>query len=262
MRILFLGNNWVGWQVVHWLREKHEEIVGLVIHPPERRKYGAEIVRSAMVSPSSILNAAELGHPETLASIKALQPDIGVSVLFGYILPPPFIDLFPDGVINLHPSYLPYNRGAYPNVWSILEGTPAGVTIHYIDAGVDTGDIISQRCVPVELVDTGASLYRKLEHSCVALFKATWPLIRSKQSPRIPQDIKEGTCHRAIDTACIDEIALDRKYMARELIDLIRARTFPPYRGAYFVHKGQKVYLRMQLSYEKESYNREDDPLD
>jgi methionyl-tRNA formyltransferase len=252
MRILFLGNNWVSWQVIHWLREQKEQIVGLVIHPSHKRKYGDEIIRSAQVSPAHIFDGSQLRQPDMLQAIKALRPDIGLSVLFGYILRPEILDLFPAGVVNLHPAYLPYNRGAYPNVWSIVERTPAGVTLHYIDAGVDTGDIIAQRQLPIEPVDTGEILYRKLERVCVDLFKETWPLIRSGRVPRIPQDRREGTYHHTRDVEHIDPIDLDRTYTARELIDIIRARTFPPYPGAHFIHQGRKVYLRLQLLYEEQ----------
>lgn len=250
MRILFLGNNWVSWQVVHWLKEQDELIMGLVMHPPHKRKYGDEIIRDAQVSPDHIFDGSQLHQPKVFELIKALQPDIGLSVLFDYILRPEFLDLFPAGVVNLHPSYLPYNRGQYPNVWSIVERTPAGVTLHYIDAGVDTGDIIAQRQVPVEPVDTGETLYRKLEQVCVELFKETWPLIRSGEASRISQGQLEGTYHRTRDVEQIDHIELDRAYRAGDLIDVIRARTFHPFPGAYFVHRGRKVYLRLELLYE------------
>jgi methionyl-tRNA formyltransferase len=252
MRILLLANNWVGWRVGQWLQEQGESIVGLVVHPPHKRKFGDEIIKSARVSAAHVFDGATLRQPDVLKAIEALRPDIALSILFDYILKSEFIGLFPAGVVNLHPSYLPYNRGQYPNVWSIVEHTPAGVTLHYIDVGVDTGDIIAQQQVSIEPIDTGESLYRKLEQTCVDLFRETWPLIRSGQAPRIPQDSQAGTCHRTKDVEQIDAIDLDRTYTARELIDIIRARTFPPYAGAYFVHNGRKVYLRLRLLYEEQ----------
>jgi len=249
VRIFFLGNNRVGCQVVQWLKEQDEQIVGLAIHPPRKRKYGDEIIQNAQVNPEHIIDGTQLHQPKVLEGIKRLHPDIAVSVFFGYILQPEFLALFPDGIINLHPAYLPYNRGAYPNVWSIVDGTPAGVTLHYIDAGVDTGDLIAQQEIPIESVDTGETLYHKLERACVALFKETWPLIRSSQALRVPQRGGEGTFHLTQDVEQIDHIDLNRTYTGRELIDIIRARTFPPHHGAYFVHEGRKVYLRLQLLY-------------
>ena len=252
MKVLFLGNNRVGWQILRWLREQDENIVGLVLHPPDKRKFGEEIIRAAQVSPEHIFDGSRLREPRMLEGIRALDADVALSVFFGYILRPAFLDLFPAGTVNLHPSYLPNNRGHYPNVWSIVDGTPAGATLHYVDTGVDTGDIIARRRERVDPVDTGESLYRKLERACVALFKETWPLIRAGRAPRVPQNPGEGTAHRSADAERGAAIDLDRTYTARALIDLIRARTFPPYPGCFFVHEGRKVYLRLQMLYEEQ----------
>lgn len=252
MRILFLGNNWAGWKIVEWLRQQNEEIVGLALHPPESRKYGEEIIVNSGVDRSCIFEGLELRRPDILSTVKRLRPEIGISALFGHILRGEFLELFSAGCVNVHPAFLPHCRGAYPNVWSIVEGLPAGVTIHYIDEGVDTGDIIAQREIPIEPVDTGFSLYRKLEKIGVELFKETWPAIRSGQAPRFRQKKQGETYHRVVDVNQIDEIDLNRNYAARELIDIIRARTFPPYTGAYFWHEGRKIYLRLELLYEEQ----------
>ncbi len=258
MRILFFANNWVGWQVARWLKEQGEDIVGLVVHPPAKRKYGEEIIKSTGLAEPFIFDGTDLRKPKTLAAIRALDAKIGVSALFGYILRPEILKLMPAGCINIHPGLLPYNRGVYPNVWSIVEGTPAGATVHYMDTGVDTGDIISSLEVSTEPIDTGESLYRKLERACVDLFKESWPLVRSERPPRVSQDKGAGTTHRTDDVKQIDEIELDRKYMARELINILRARTFPPYPGSFFVHEGRKIYLRIQLQYEEDLGKKND----
>ena len=137
-------------------------------------------------------------------------------------------------------------------MWSIVDGTPAGVTLHYIDDSVDTGDILAQRDVPVGSTDTGKTLYHKLELACIELFKENWYLILGGQLHRSPQSSGAGTFHHTRDVEKIDEIELDRNYTARELINILRARTFPPYAGACFLDGGRKVYLRLQLLYEDE----------
>jgi len=248
MRILYLGNNLVGWRVLQWLKQQGEEIVGLVLHPPNRRKYGDEIVECAGLSANQIFDGSQLIWPEVLGAIKDLKPDIGVSSFFGYILRRDLLKLLPHSCINIHPAFLPYNRGTYPNIWSIIDGTLAGVTIHYIDEGVDTGDIIVQKQVPVDILDTGESLYHKLEQASVDLFQEVWPAIRTGQAPRMPQPAG-GSFHLTRDVEGIDEIDLQKDYKAGALINLLRARTFPPYRGAYFWHNGRKVHLRLELSY-------------
>jgi len=251
-RILFLGNNWVGWQVLQWLKNQGEEIVGLVVHPKQKQKYGEEIIDAAALDSLDIFDGSTLHQAETIEAIRVLQPDLGLSVFFGHILKEGFLSLFPQGCINLHPAYLPYNRGQYPNVWSIVEDTPAGASLHYIDAGIDTGAIIGRRKVDVEPIDTGKTLYHKLERASVDLLIEMWPQIRSGQATKVVQDSSEGTYHRTKDVERIDEIDLDETYTARDLINILRACTFPPYSGAYFVENGKRIYLRLELLYEEE----------
>jgi methionyl-tRNA formyltransferase len=250
MRIVCLCNNWLGWQVLQWLVDQGQEIVGLVVHPQGQGKCLDEIRSVADKTGCELLEDSFITEPEGLEQIRSCKPDMAVSVLFRNILRKPFLDLFPKGCINLHPAFLPYNRGNYPNVWSIVEKTPAGVTLHYIDEGLDTGDIIAQEKVVVETTDTGGTLYRKLELAALELFQRTWPSIESGDAPRRPQSTDPGTCHRRTDVAAIDEIDLRCNYRAADLIDILRARTFPPYHGAYFRHNGKKIYLRLELSEE------------
>ena len=251
MRVLLLGNNRVAFRLAEWLRDR-EEIVGLVLHPPERRRFGDEIVRASGVGADYVFDGSQLGDAAVLREIEALRPTLGVSAMFGYLLRHELLALLPAGCVNVHPSLLPYNRGAHPNVWSIVEGSPAGATIHYIDDGVDTGDIIAQHQIEVEPVDTGASLYHRLEDACIQLFQETWPVLRSGQGPRLPQEPSAGTHHRVRDLEAIDEIDLDRTYKARDLINILRARTFPPYSGAFFRHGARRVHLQLMLGYDRD----------
>jgi methionyl-tRNA formyltransferase len=249
MRVACLVNNWLGWQCLKAIQANGDEVVALVIHPSASRKFGTEILQSAALDPRHVFDARSLRDEAALASLKLCGAEMAVSLLFGHILRPSCIDLFPRGVINLHPSYLPYNRGQYPNVWSIVEGTPAGVTLHYIDEGLDTGDIVAQREVTVSATDTGASLYGKLEQAGLQLFCDEWPNIASGNASRWHQT-GNATSHRTKDVDTIDRIDLDRLYSARQLIDILRARTYPPHRGAYFEVDGRRVYLRLELAEE------------
>jgi len=98
-------------------------------------------------------------------------------------------------IINLHPSFLPWNRGYYPNYWSIKEKTPFGVSIHRIDEGIDTGEILAQtQCFYCEL-DTLRTTYNRLRNQIVGLFRTCWPEIRLNQLPGISQDNEEGSHH-------------------------------------------------------------------
>ncbi len=252
MRIFFMGNNWVGWQALAHLVDLGEEIVGLAVHPRESGKFRSEIIETANLVPERVFDGAALHRQESIDRVQSLSPDIALSIVFGYIVPEEFTSLFPRGVINLHSAFLPYNRGGYPNVWSIVDQTPAGVSLHYIDAGIDTGDIIARREVAVEPIDTGGSLYRKLERASVTLFEETWLDIKEGVVSRTRQTAYgEHTAHRTTDVNAIDRIDLDRTYTARELIAILRARTFPPHKGAYFIENERRVNIAIKLEYDE-----------
>ncbi len=235
--------------MISWLKkQKDDEIVGIVIHPAGKQKCSDKIVTESGLTENEVFFADTLWDDNIITRIRNLNPDIAVSVYFGYILKQKFIDIFPRGCINLHPAYLPYNRGANPNIWSIIDGTPAGVTLHYVNEKIDSGDIIAQKPVQVTVYDTGYSLYKKLERMSISLFKEIWPKIRSREIHSIPQKCDEGTYHRVADIRKIDEIELDRLYKAGDLINILRARTFPPHKGAFFYENGKRIYLRIEIT--------------
>ncbi len=252
MRVVLFANGRVGLEAVKWLRQQNAEIAGIVVHPDSNARDKDEILSAAGLDDQAVLEAGDLKTDEGFERLKSLGADIGLSVYFAYILRSRVIELFPQGIINVHPAYLPFNRGRYTNVWSIVDSTPAGVSIHYIDSDIDTGDIIARRQVKVSPFDTGKTLHERLEQESFELLQETWPLIIEGEAPRVPQDGSRGTFHRAKDVEEIDRIDLEREYRARDLINLIRARTFPPYAGAYFEEDGERVFLRLELLHEDE----------
>jgi len=246
-RILYFGNNWVGFEILKFLKQEKEEVIGLILHPDSRAKFKPEIIN--LLPEAILIEGDQLKNPEIIKRITELKPDMFISIYFGYILSPTLLKIPSNGTINLHPAYLPYNRGSDPNVWSIIDGTPAGVTLHYIDEGIDTGPIIAREKVEFDYIDTGKTLYKKLEIASIELFKKTWNSIKNDNiSKKIPQ--KKGTMHYDKDFFTLDEINLNKKYNALELINILRARTFPPYKGSYFQINGKKYYVEIKITKE------------
>ena len=250
MKVLVLGNNWVAAQGARTIRKCGGEIAGLVVHPRERSRCREEIIEAAGVPADRIFEAPMLQDPRELERIRELDAQWAISLFFGYILKAPFLEMFPDRAVNLHPALLPYGKGAYPNVWAILDQTPAGATLHHIDAGVDTGRIVAQKDVRVELWDTGASLHCKLETACAELFEEEFPKLMAGTTRSVPQPAG-GITRRVKDVQKIDRIDLDASYRAGDLINILRARTFPPHKGAYIQDDaGRRIYLRLELDLE------------
>ena len=111
--------------------------------------------------------------------VKMIKPDFIISYNYHYIISKENIDFVKGKIINLHISYLPWNRGTYPNVWSFLEDTPKGVSIIKIDEGIDTGEIIVQKKVIFqEEEETLKSSYEKLHKEIQGLFKENWNKIK------------------------------------------------------------------------------------
>ena len=110
------------------------------------------------------------GDRLTVDFIKAGKFDLAVSYTYRYILTDELINALNGNVVNIHNAYLPYNRGADPNLWSLVEGTPRGVTLHYISVGLDKGDIIAQRLVTEGDGKTLKSSYDNLDKNAKELF--------------------------------------------------------------------------------------------
>jgi folate-dependent phosphoribosylglycinamide formyltransferase PurN len=136
------------------------------------------------------------------------DPRLVISHGYRIILRRNVLDRLPRRVINLHSSLLPYNRGADPTLWSVLEDTPAGVTIHYIDEGVDTGDVIAQREVELRDDDTLATAYDTLQGELAALFREQWAAISAGTNAGAPQP-PGGTVHRVADRAAVEHLLSD-----------------------------------------------------
>ncbi|MDX2212955.1 MAG: formyltransferase family protein [Oculatellaceae cyanobacterium bins.114] len=128
------------------------------------------------------------------------KTDFIVSYRYRHILKQDVLSQFLNRAINIHISFLPWNRGSDPNLWSFLEDTPKGVTIHYINSGIDTGDILVQQAVSFSDQDTLRTSYEKLTQVAEALFKAHWLAIRDGTLQPCPQ-VGEGSYHRTRDRA-------------------------------------------------------------
>lgn len=121
--------------------------------------------------------------------IQLIHPDMIISYNYNYLIRQDVISFMEGQIINLHISYLPWNRGFSPNLWSFIDNTPKGVTIHYIDEGLDTGDIIVQESYEFDPTkETFESTYIFLNEKIKELFISWWDRIRSGKVLAIKQE--------------------------------------------------------------------------
>ena len=128
--------------------------------------------------------------------IHKINPEFIISYNYNHIIKKEILNLIQKGkIINLHISLLPWNKGAHPNVWSFLENTPKGVTIHLIDTGLDTGDILIQKKLKIdENTNTLQSSYNYLHSQIQQLFMENWHKIENLKLKPEPQQGK-GSFH-------------------------------------------------------------------
>ena len=131
-----------------------------------------------------------------IESVKKLNPDFILSYRYRHIIDEKFLQIVKVPIVNLHHSFLPFNRGAHPNFWSFYEDTPKGISIHLIDKGIDTGDIIYQEEIQLDLESTFRETYKKLDDEIVDRFIKIYPDIVAKNYDLIKQKNK-GTFHNA-----------------------------------------------------------------
>jgi methionyl-tRNA formyltransferase len=131
--------------------------------------------------------------------------DFIVSYGYSYLLQRPIVKRFERRAINLHIALLPWNRGADPNLWSYLENTPKGVSIHFIDEGLDTGDVLAQSELALGNDETLRSSYEKLSAAIEDLFKVHWPAMRLGDLPARRQ-ASGGSFHRKADRKPYDHL--------------------------------------------------------
>lgn len=188
-----------------------------------------------------------ISDPKCVKFFESEDIDLVFLLWWPDIVPERIIDKIKTGIVNLHPSYLPYNRGMHPYYWSIVDKTPAGVSLHFIDEKIDAGHIISQEKIKTDVTFTGEKLYQVASKKIINLFRKNYADILAGNISTKPVDIEQGTFHLKKDLDKHSEIVLDRKYKAEELLDIMRARTFNSKPSSYFYKGGIKYYVRVQI---------------
>mgnify|MGYP001305631173 CR=1 FL=1 len=198
MNVVFMGTPDFAVPSLRALAEAGYRIAACVTQP-DRPKGRKNVLTPPPVKEEAIrlglpvLQPEKLKNPETVESLRALRPDVIVTAAYGKILPKAVLDLPPLGCINVHASLLPKYRGAAPIQYAIMNGeTETGVTIMHMDEGLDTGDMIAWRKIPITDEDDAGSLFDRLSRVGADLLLETLPLLAAGKAPRIPQRDEEA----------------------------------------------------------------------
>jgi methionyl-tRNA formyltransferase len=195
MRVVFMGTGEIGVPTLRALLDSEEhEVVGIVTQPdkPVGRNQRIEpppIKKALTGTALPILQPKRMKERQSIDEIRALAPDVIVVMAYGQILPREVLEIPSNACLNLHASLLPRWRGAAPIQAAIAAGDrETGITLIYMDEGLDTGDMLLQRKIEIAPNETGGSLGDRLAQIAPATLLESLPLLSGESAPRTPQD--------------------------------------------------------------------------
>jgi methionyl-tRNA formyltransferase len=200
MRVLFIGTGEIGVPVLHSLLNTREhELVGVVTQPDKpvgrAQRIEAPPIKAALGETNvPILQPKRIKTEESVAKIRALAPDVIVVMAYGQILPRSALEIPRIACLNLHASLLPRHRGAAPIQAAIVAGDrETGISVMYMDEGLDTGDVLLQSQLEIAADETGGSLHDRLAQIAPKALQEALTQLRAGTAARIPQDSSVAT---------------------------------------------------------------------
>ena len=235
MRIVYLGTGDIGLPSLDALlsRSGHDHEVVCVITQPDKPVGRKQVLTPPEVKVRALAAGVPVLQPERIRrdveQLKALQADVFVVIAYGQLLPRSVLEIPRLGCLNVHASLLPRHRGASPIQAAIREGNAqTGVTIMWMDEGLDTGDILLQDPIDIQRTDTGGMLHDKLAQIAPAGLLKALALVEDGTAPHIKQDDALSTHSRKLERV---HGRLDWTRSAEELERLIRA--YNPWPGTF-----------------------------
>ncbi len=194
MKVVFMGTPDFAVGALEKIIEAGHEVTLVVTQPDREKGRGKEVAFSpvkecAIKHGISVFQPLKIRLPENVEELKKYEADVFVVAAFGQILSKEILDMPKYGCINIHASLLPKYRGASPIAWSILNGDEeTGVTIMQMNEGMDTGDILLQRAIPIEKKETTEGLFDKLMALGADMITEALDKLSKGELKAVPQD--------------------------------------------------------------------------
>jgi methionyl-tRNA formyltransferase len=244
LRIVFMGTPQFACPTLQMLLDRGEEVVAVVTQPDRPKGRGQQlqpppVKELAVAHDIPVFQPLKVRVAEAVEQIRAYAPDLIVVVAFGQILPKALLDIPPLGCINVHASLLPRYRGAAPLNWCIINGeAETGVTTMLMDVGLDTGDMLVKRAIPILPDEDAASLHDRLALLGAETMAETLDLLAAgKLAPQKQDD--SLTCYAPLLKKELGQI--DWQKSPDEIRNLVRGVT--PWPGAYTRLDGKLLKL-------------------
>jgi methionyl-tRNA formyltransferase len=235
MRVLFIGTGEIGVPVLRWLLESEEhQLIGVVTQPDKpvgrEQRIEAPPIKAALAGSNvPVLQPKRIKAEEAVVEIRALAPDVIVVMAYGQILPRAVLEIPPIACLNLHASLLPRHRGAAPIQAAIVAGDrETGITVMYMDEGLDTGDVLLEKRIEIAPEETGGTLHDRVAEIGPAALREALALLAAGTAPRVPQNSSAATYAPKLER---EHGRIDWSEPAKLIERKIRA--FDPWPGAF-----------------------------
>lgn len=239
MRIVFIGTVEFSLRALERLVALDAEIVGVCTL--QESKFNADHVDLSRVSAAHgipCFYADDINSTAALSWIQSKAPDVIFCFGWSRLLKQDLLGLAPLGVIGFHPAALPANRGRHPLIWSLVLGLDkTASTFFFMDVGADSGDILSQREIPIVDQDDAHTLYEKVSQTALAQIEEFLPQLATGTFQRIKQNEQHANTWRKRGRT--DGI-IDWRMSAQSIHNLVRGLA-KPYVGAHFIVDGQEI---------------------
>lgn len=259
MKIVFMGTPDFAESSLKSIYEAKHEILAVVTNPDKPSGRGMKLKPSpvkqyALEKNLPIYQPQKIrGNEEFINQIRNLKPDVICVVAYGKILPQEILDIPQKGCINVHGSLLPKYRGAAPIQWAVINGDKVtGITTMYMDAGMDTGDIILKEELQIGQEETTGEIWNKLAIIGGSLLVKTLDKIEKGEAPRI----KQGLDFSMAPMLEKEDAKIDFKNMtAMQIKNLVRG--LDPIMGAYAYLDSKKIKIWKVQVIDQSTFNKQ-----
>ena len=249
-KVLLFTSQGMGNDILTALLERYDVDVQVVTQRTQRDEiYGYRSIYDLCVEKEvPVLSPRRLDDP-FIESVRKLAPDLILCAYFPHIFPISLIDIPPLGCVNVHPGALPDYRGTFPTPWCILNNERKfGITLHLMDDGIDTGDILVQRHYPIGETETGHELYKRAMDLAAELLLDNLDALLEGSLSATPQ-APGGSYYNRIDP----QYRIDWHHHRQHICNQIRVHA-KPYFPAYSYLINKCVIINRAQPYEHEGY--------
>lgn len=247
MRYAFAGDREISCIILDFLIKEGFYPSALLVNDREKGSHTQDLLKISGLDDDRVFYGKSFKDPVNIETLKRLKLDYIFGIHFPFIIPKEVLEIPAVGFLNLHPAYLPYNKGWHTPSWAILEGTPYRATLHFMEEALDQGDIVHQKKMEISQKETADSLYQKVLDLEIEVFKEAIDDLVTLTPKRVPQTQK-GTSHNKKDLQTIQEIDLEEKVDPLAFLNKLRALSTSKRAESAFVRVGnKKIGVRVEL---------------